>query len=136
VANYIAKYATKTLTVPGVPDTRIRTAFDLKGLRCSRHYRETIQIEERSGLRPKTVMLYRYLLRAHIAPHFPSTTVAGLKTGAVRRWRKKLLDNGVSPVTTAKASLLPLSACPAFIFTTCAMLATSSPQTRARTSAN
>ena len=27
VANYIAKYATKTLTVPGVPDTRIRTAL-------------------------------------------------------------------------------------------------------------
>ena len=26
VANYIAKYATKTLTVPGVPDQRIRTA--------------------------------------------------------------------------------------------------------------
>ncbi len=60
-------------------------------------------IEERSGLRPKTVTLYRYLLRAHIAPYFPNTTVAGLKTGAVRRWRRKLLDNGVSPVTTAKA---------------------------------
>ena len=38
VANYIAKYATKTLTVPGVPDKRIRTAFDLQGLRCSAHY--------------------------------------------------------------------------------------------------
>jgi len=30
-------------------------------------------------------------------------TVAELKIEAVRRWRKKLLDNGVSPVTTAKA---------------------------------
>ncbi len=42
VANYIAKYATKTLTVPGVPDKRIRTAFDLQGLRCSRHYQRMI----------------------------------------------------------------------------------------------
>ncbi len=51
VANYIAKYATKTLTVPGVPDTRIRTAFDLQGLRCSRHYREMITAAWRLGSR-------------------------------------------------------------------------------------
>lgn len=60
-------------------------------------------INERPGLRPKTVTLYRYLLRSHIAPHFPAMRVARLKLAAVRRWRKKLLDNGVSPVTTAKA---------------------------------
>ena len=30
-------------------------------------------------------------------------TVAALTTGAVRRWHMKLLDNGVSPVTAAKA---------------------------------
>lgn len=30
-------------------------------------------------------------------------TVAQLKLAAVRRWHKKLLDNHVSPVTTAKA---------------------------------
>ena len=60
-------------------------------------------IEERPGLRPKTITLYTYLLRVHIAPHFPAMTVAELKIEAVRRWRKKLLDNGVSPVTTAKA---------------------------------
>ncbi len=60
-------------------------------------------IEERPGLRPKTVSLYRYLLRAHIAPYFPTMTVAALTTGIVRRWHKKLLDNGVSPVTAAKA---------------------------------
>ena len=33
-------------------------------------------IEERAGLRPKTVRLYGYLLRAHIAPHFAAVTVA------------------------------------------------------------
>ena len=42
MANYIAKYATKTLTVPGVPDKRLRTAFDLQGLRCSAHYQRMI----------------------------------------------------------------------------------------------
>jgi len=60
-------------------------------------------IDERPGLRPKTVTLYRYLLRSHIAPYFLAMTVAGLKLAAVRRWHKKLLDNGVSPVTAAKA---------------------------------
>ena len=54
VANYIAKYATKTLTVPGVPDTRIRTAFDLQGLRCSRHYREMITAAWLLGARDAT----------------------------------------------------------------------------------
>jgi len=54
VANYIAKYATKTLTVPGVPDTRIRTAFELQGLRCSRHYREMITAAWRLGSRQET----------------------------------------------------------------------------------
>ncbi|HEY1698659.1 MAG TPA: site-specific integrase [Trebonia sp.] len=60
-------------------------------------------IDERPGLRPKTVRLYKYLLRAHIAPHFDGKTVAQIKEAAVRKWRKKLLDDGVSEVTTAKA---------------------------------
>jgi integrase len=60
-------------------------------------------IEERPNLRPKTVTLYRYLLRAHIAPHFDGKTVAEIKEGGIRRWRKKLLDSDVSAVTTAKA---------------------------------
>ena len=42
VANYIAKYATKTLTAPGVPDARIRHAVEIGGLRCSAHYRAMI----------------------------------------------------------------------------------------------
>jgi integrase len=60
-------------------------------------------IEERPDLRPKTIRLYRYLLRCHLRPHFESATVAGIKEAHVRRWRKKLLDSGVSTVTTAKA---------------------------------
>jgi integrase len=60
-------------------------------------------IEERPNLRPKTVQLYRYLLRCHLRPDFESKTVAEIKEAHVRRWRKKLLDSGVSTVTTAKA---------------------------------
>jgi hypothetical protein len=42
VANYIAKYATKTLTIPGLPDQRIRHMVDIEHLRCSAHYRRMI----------------------------------------------------------------------------------------------
>lgn len=61
------------------------------------------RIEERPGLRPQTVRLYDYLLRAHIAPHFAGVTVAGVTLARVRSWRKALLDSGVSAVTAAKA---------------------------------
>ncbi len=54
MANYIAKYATKTLTVPGVPDKRIRTAFDLQGLRCSPHYQRMITTAWQLGHRTAT----------------------------------------------------------------------------------
>ena len=60
-------------------------------------------IDERPNLRPKTVRLYRYLLRAHLQPAFGSLTVAEVKEAQVRRWRKSLLDDGVSTVTAAKA---------------------------------
>lgn len=46
---------------------------------------------------------FSYLLRSHIAPYFPALTIARLILATVRRSRKKLLDNGVSPVTAAKA---------------------------------
>ena len=42
VANYIAKYATKTLTAPGLPDQRLRHLVDIEHLRCSAHYRQMI----------------------------------------------------------------------------------------------
>src|SRR5262249_2153068 len=60
-------------------------------------------IEERPGLRPKTVELYRYLLRHHLSPTLGSKPVADINEARVRRWRKGLLDAGVSEVTTAKA---------------------------------
>jgi integrase len=60
-------------------------------------------IEERPNLRPKTIQLYRYLMRRHIAPHFEAKTVAEIKEAQIRRWRKELLDSEVSAVTTSKA---------------------------------
>jgi integrase len=60
-------------------------------------------IDERAGLRPKTVVNYRSLLRCHIAPHLATVTVGELTLARVRRWRTKLLDSGTGPVATAKA---------------------------------
>ena len=42
VPNYIAKYATKTLTVPGLPSQWLRHQVDIEHLRCSAHYKRMI----------------------------------------------------------------------------------------------
>jgi len=42
VGNYIAKYATKALDAPGLPDQPLRSARDLDRLRCHRHYKQLI----------------------------------------------------------------------------------------------
>ena len=54
VANYIAKYATKSLTVPGLPDVRIRTDFDLRSLRCPAHLQRMIATAWQLGSRHAT----------------------------------------------------------------------------------
>ena len=43
VANYIAKYATKTADAPGLPAYRLRTALEVQALRCPPHYRRLIE---------------------------------------------------------------------------------------------
>jgi integrase len=60
-------------------------------------------IGENTALRPKTVKIYRGLLRCHIAPYLSSVTVGEMTLARVRRWRKKLIDSGVSAITVAKA---------------------------------
>ena len=60
-------------------------------------------IEERPNLRPKTIRLYKYLLRCHLEPTLGTRGVADIKEAQVRRWRKGLLDANVSAVTVAKA---------------------------------
>lgn len=60
-------------------------------------------IDERPGLRPKTIELYRYLLRRHLEPSLGDREIADISEALVRRWRKQLINSGVSEVTTAKA---------------------------------
>ena len=60
-------------------------------------------IEERPGLRPKTIELYRYLLRRHLLSTFGTMHVADIRESDVRRWRKQRLDAAVSAITVAKA---------------------------------
>jgi hypothetical protein len=42
VANYIAKYATKTVSARGLPSVRLRCEADIAQLRCRAHYRAMI----------------------------------------------------------------------------------------------
>jgi integrase len=67
------------------------------------NYYAAVWIDERPGLRPKTLQLYRYLLRRHLMPGFAAQTIAGITEADVRRWRADLLASGVSSVTVAKA---------------------------------
>ncbi|MFD0856150.1 hypothetical protein ACFQ07_28180, partial [Actinomadura adrarensis] len=60
-------------------------------------------IQERPGLRPRTVDLYRWLLTKHITPHLGGVQLGKLSTSMVRSWRAQLLDSGVSKSVTAKA---------------------------------
>src|ERR1700722_15818276 len=60
-------------------------------------------IEERPGLRPKTVKNYGSLLRCQVAPFLATVTVGEMTLARVRRWRLKLLEAGVSEITAAKA---------------------------------
>ena len=60
-------------------------------------------IDERPGLRLKTVVNYRSVLRCHIAPHLATVTVGELTLPRVRRWRTQLLNSGAGPVAVAKA---------------------------------
>jgi integrase len=59
-------------------------------------------IEERD-LRPGTAQVYRYVLGRHLLPVLGSRAIAEINEPQVRRWRKKLLDSGVSTVSAAKA---------------------------------
>lgn len=59
-------------------------------------------IEQRLGLRPRTVDLYRWLLKRHITPHFARVTLDQLTPMVVRRWRSTLLAEGISETTTAR----------------------------------
>lgn len=60
-------------------------------------------IAERPGLRPRTVQLYRWTLKKHIAPYIGGVPLGRLDPALIRRWRAQLLSDGVSPGMVAKA---------------------------------
>ncbi len=60
-------------------------------------------INERAGLRPRTVELYRWLLGKHIAPHLGAVPLGVLSTAMIRQWRSELLAVGVSDTMAAKS---------------------------------
>lgn len=60
-------------------------------------------IEERSGLRPRTRELYRWLLIKYIEPSLGRRELRHIDTASVRAWRAMLLTDGVSESMTAKS---------------------------------
>jgi integrase len=60
-------------------------------------------VDERPGLRPRTVELYRWLLRRHVTPWLGDVPLGKIDTPLVREWRAKLLAEGVSATMAAKA---------------------------------
>ncbi|MFS8104822.1 site-specific integrase [Lentzea alba] len=60
-------------------------------------------VNERPGLRPRTVHLYDWLLTKYVTPHLGDTQLGKLDTPMIRTWRAKLLREGVSASMTAKA---------------------------------
>ena len=62
-----------------------------------------IWITQRTGLRPRTVDLYRWLLAKHIEPYLGKVPIGKISTQLVREWRSDLLSHGVSATMAAKA---------------------------------
>ena len=58
---------------------------------------------KRPGLRPRTVYLYRWTLSKHLEPSFGRVFLSDIDPPMVRRWRLRLLDEGVSVSMVAKA---------------------------------
>ncbi|MEV4180986.1 site-specific integrase [Streptosporangium canum] len=65
-------------------------------------YAET-WISQRPGLRPRTLDLYRWLLKKHVTPYLGNAAVGKISTAMIRQWRADLLGNGVSVTMAAKA---------------------------------
>jgi hypothetical protein len=65
VANYIAKYASKSADVSGLPDTRIRHAAEIEALRCPAHHKRMVATAWELGAR-RSVGDPRLRLWAHM----------------------------------------------------------------------
>jgi hypothetical protein len=52
-------------------------------------------IQERPGLRPRTVQPYEWTNKKHLAPTFDYLFLSAINPAMVRRWRNDLLQSGV-----------------------------------------
>jgi hypothetical protein len=57
VANYIAKYATKSIGAPGFPDRPVCSAADIDALACNQHYKQLIATTWALGKDPAAASL-------------------------------------------------------------------------------
>ncbi|MET8160392.1 site-specific integrase [Sphaerisporangium sp. NPDC005289] len=60
-------------------------------------------ITERTNLRPRTVEIYRGLLRRYIVPHLGNVPLGKIETAVVREWRAVLVGKGVGASEVAKS---------------------------------
>jgi integrase len=60
-------------------------------------------IDQRPGLRPRTLQLYRWTLSKHIAPYLGGVALGQLDAPMIREWRARLLADDVSAGMAAKA---------------------------------
>lgn len=66
------------------------------------HYAEQ-WVSQRPALRPRTVELYRWLLRKYVVPEIGDVPLGNLTSAMIRQWRVDLLGRGVSETMAAKA---------------------------------
>ena len=57
----------------------------------------------KSGLRPKTLELYDYLLRVHILPTFEDVPLVKIDSSSIRVWNSTIRSGSISDTTAAKA---------------------------------
>jgi Phage integrase, N-terminal SAM-like domain len=60
-------------------------------------------IDKRRGLRPRTAQIYRWVLARYLLPAFGNVHLVAIDPAGVRRWRRDLLDAGVSQSMVARA---------------------------------
>jgi hypothetical protein len=105
VGNYIAKYATKALEAPGLPQQPLRSSQDLAALRCHRHYRAMITTAWELGggkLTPARTRLCKWAHALGHGGHFLTKSRRySITFGQLRRARTEHANNNATPTANA-----------------------------------
>jgi hypothetical protein len=92
VANYIAKYVTKSLAAPGLPTRRITDPGQLDRLGCSRHHRQMITAAWRIGTRHAKLVTRTWAMPRDQGSRAVGRALADMKAaiaagdGRLRKW--------------------------------------------------